>query len=68
MPTATITTTPGHTIILPVETLARAEDYRLALAAGRTRPGALMQARLQHADPAAMSAEELLGCVFTTKR
>ena len=68
MPTATITTTPGHTIIVPAETLARAEDYRQALATGRTRPGALVQARLQHADLAAISAEELLGCVFATKR
>ena len=68
LPTATITTTPGHTIVLPAETLARAEDYRQALATGRTRPGALVQACLAHADLAAMSAEELLGCVFATKR
>ena len=68
VPTAATTTAPRHTIILPAETLARAEAYRLALAAGQTRPGALVQGCLPHADLAAMSAEELLGCVFATKR
>jgi len=59
---------PAYSIIVPDETITRAGEYMEALRTGRTRPGALLQERLEGAGLAEMRPLELLGRLFDTKR
>ncbi len=60
--------TPGYSIIIPEETVARAACYLEELRVGRAQPGARLRDRLQGADLRAMTELELLGKLFDTKR
>lgn len=60
--------TARYSIIIPRETTARAADYLQALRIGRTAPGAFLRHRLQDANIAAMTEEDLLGRLFDTKQ
>ncbi len=58
----------AYSIIVPDETITRAGEYLEALRTGRTRPGALLQERLEGSELAEMRPLELLGRLFDTKR
>ena len=68
MRTSDTAVTPGYSIIIPEDTVARAADYLEALRVGRTQPGALLRDRLQGADLRAMTEQDLLGKLFDTKQ
>ncbi len=60
--------TPSYAIIIPEETLARANDYLQMLWVGRARPGALLLDKLEGTDVRTVTGLELLGKLFDTKR
>lgn len=63
-----IAATPAYSILVPDETLARAAGYLHALRAAQATPGALLRDLLASADLQAMTAGDLLGTLFDTKR
>jgi hypothetical protein len=67
MRTSDTAVTPGYSIIIPEDTVARAVDYLQALQGGRTAPGALLHDRLQGAHLRAMTELDLLGRLLDTK-
>lgn len=68
MRTSDIATTPGYSIIIPEDTVARAADYLRALRVDRTQSGALLHDRLEGADLGQMTTQDLLGSLFDTKQ
>lgn len=67
MPTSDTAVTPGYSIIIPEDTVARAVDYLQALRVGRAQPGARLHERLPGANLRAMTEQDLLGELLDTK-
>ncbi len=60
--------TPDYSIIIPEETVARANDYMHSVRLGRIEPGAHLRDRVQGADLRTMMGQDLLGQLFDTKQ
>jgi hypothetical protein len=68
MRTSETTVTSTYSIIIPEDTVARADAYLKALRVCRSQPGALLRDRLRGADLRVVTVQDLFGMLFDTKQ